>query len=55
MPFASYFILTSTNVTLPLSNWTRIATNQFNASGGFASTNSVSSSTTQQFYLLQLP
>jgi hypothetical protein len=55
MPFASYFILTSTNVTLPLSNWTRIATNQFNASGGFTSTNSTSPSATQQFYLLQLP
>jgi hypothetical protein len=55
MPFGSYFILTSTNVTLPLSNWTRIATNQFNASGGFTSTNSTSPSATQQFYLLQLP
>src|SRR5262249_20188743 len=55
MPRAMYLVLTSTNLALPLSNWTPIATNQFDANGNFVCTNLASPAAVQQFYLLQLP
>ncbi len=54
-PGTAYYILTSTNVALPLANWTRVTTNQFDVKGGFGFTNAISSATPQRFYLLQLP
>jgi hypothetical protein len=33
---APYYLLTSTNVSLPLSNWTRVLTNTFGVGGGFS-------------------
>jgi hypothetical protein len=39
----------------PLSHWTRLLTNQFDAVGNFNFTNSLSPSSPQNFYLLQLP
>jgi hypothetical protein len=53
LPVSPYYILTSTNISLPLSNWTRIATNQFDSNGNFSSTNAAGSSVLRQFYLLQ--
>jgi autotransporter-associated beta strand protein len=50
-----YYVLTSTNVALPLTNWTRIATNVFDGSGDFSFTNSVSPSVPSRFFLLELP
>src|SRR5581483_6691853 len=50
----TYYVLSSTNISLPLSNWTRIATNSFDASGNFTFTNTISPTTPRQFYLLQL-
>ena len=35
----NYYALASTNVALPLSNWERLTTNQFDASGNFNFTN----------------
>ena len=35
----SYFVLSSTNIGLPVGQWTRIATNHFDAGGNFAFTN----------------
>ena len=52
-PSTSYFVLSSTNVALSLTNWTRIATNTFNSSGNFAFTNAISPNTPQKFYILQ--
>jgi autotransporter-associated beta strand protein len=49
-----YYVLASTNLELPLASWTRILTNQFTPTGAFALTNAISSSISQQFYLLQL-
>jgi hypothetical protein len=40
---------------IPLSNWMRLATNQFNASGNFNFTNAPDPNLPQTFYLLQLP
>jgi hypothetical protein len=51
----TYFVLTSTNIGLPLSNWTRLFTNQFDGSGNFNFTNVPGTNTPQAFYLLQLP
>jgi autotransporter-associated beta strand protein len=50
-----YFLLTSTNLTLPLANWTRLATNQFNSSGNFGLTNAMTAGKQNQFYLIQVP
>jgi autotransporter-associated beta strand protein len=54
-PNATYYVLGSTNVALPLANWTRIATNTFNGTGGFNYTNSLSPSVPQYFYQIQVP
>jgi hypothetical protein len=51
----SYYVLASTNLNLPRSSWSRIATNAFDASGNFVFTNSINPGTPRQFYLLQVP
>jgi fibronectin-binding autotransporter adhesin len=51
----SYYVLTSTNLEAPVSNWIRVATNQFNAAGNFSFTNAINAGLLQQFYRLQLP
>lgn len=50
-----YYVLTSTNVTQPSTNWTRLATNVFDANGNFSFTNAVDLNTPQRFYQLLLP
>ena len=54
-PNAPYVVLASTNVTLPLSNWGSIATNQFNTGGGFTFTNTISPAFRQRFSQLRVP
>jgi len=51
----SYYVLGSTNLTLPLANWTSIATNSFTAGGAFSFTNSLNPSVPRYFYLIELP
>jgi hypothetical protein len=51
----TYNVLTSTNVALPLNQWTSIATNQFDSSGNFIFTNPVQTNVPQRFFLLQIP
>jgi autotransporter-associated beta strand protein len=51
----TYYVLSSTNLTLPPPQWTRRATNAFGPGGVFLFTNAVSPSIPQEFYLLQLP
>ena len=51
----AYYVLTSTNVVLPMTNWSRLATNNFNGSGGFNFTNTISPATPEKYYRLQLP
>jgi hypothetical protein len=48
-----YYVLSSTNVALPLTNWTRLQTNSFDANGNFSFTNTIT--TPQRFYLIQEP
>jgi hypothetical protein len=50
----SYHLLTSTNVALPLSNWTVLGGGSFDANGNFSSTN-LTGTNNQQFYRLQVP
>lgn len=50
----AYLILSSTNLALPLTNWTVVATNSFDNLGNFSVTNSSTSFAQQTFYLLQL-
>jgi polygalacturonase len=51
----TYYVLTSTNLALPLEQWTPIATNQFDADGNFVFTNSAPTGVPQEFFLLRLP
>jgi len=48
----NYYVLTSTNVSLPVSSWTSVATNAFN-NGNFSFTNTVSPNVSRQFYIIQ--
>jgi hypothetical protein len=49
----TYYVLTTTNLALPASQWTILSTNTFDAAGGFSFTNPVTSS--QQYFLLRVP
>ena len=49
------YILGTTNLTLPLSQWPCVATNVFDSNGNFTFTNSYQTTSPQQFYLLQVP
>ncbi len=51
----SYYVLTSTNVSLPRTNWTRLATNSFGLGGSFSFTNALSANLPQTYYLIQMP
>jgi autotransporter-associated beta strand protein len=50
-----YYLLESTNVALPLSNWTRFSTNNFNGSGAFNITNAIVPGIPHQFFNIQVP
>jgi len=50
-----YYVISANDLTVPLSNWTRLATNLFANDGSFSFTNSVNQSVPQMFFLLQLP
>ncbi len=51
----TYYVLGSTNLALPRDNWSRHATNLFDATGNFSFTTVASSVPRQCFYMLQLP
>jgi len=52
----TYHLLTSTNMALPLNQWSPVATNFLAANGNFTftATNAVNPQAAQQFYILQL-
>ena len=52
-PHANYLILTTTNLALPMINWTVMATNSFDTGGNFHVTNSVGAGSNARFYLVQ--
>ena len=51
----SYYVLASTNVGLPLTNWVSIATNTFNGSGNFNFSTPIDPSLPRRFFVLQVP
>ncbi len=52
---ATYRILNSTNVALPVVQWTPIVTNKFGAGGGFSYTNIIQPNTPAQFFRVTQP
>ena len=50
---AAFTLLSATNLALPLTNWTALATNSCDGTGRFSLTNSLGSSARGQFYALQ--
>jgi rhamnogalacturonan endolyase len=54
-PNATYYVLASTDLTLPTASWTRIATNQMSVMGSFTFTNAVNAQELQRYFMLQLP
>jgi len=54
-PSQPYYVLTSTNLALPQSSWTPIATNNFDSGGNFSYTATNVSSETQRFYIIEQP
>ena len=52
-PLGNYYVLSSTNLTLPVASWTRVATNQYDASGKFIFTNPISTGQQSYFRLQQ--
>lgn len=54
-PGGNYYVLSSTDLGLPLASWTAMATNQFDASGNFSISMPVTSTEPQRFFLLQIP
>jgi alpha-galactosidase len=55
IPMANCYILTATNLNVPVSNWTRLATNSFDLSGNLTFTNPLVRTTPARFYRVQLP
>jgi hypothetical protein len=52
---ANYRLLATTNVELPIGQWTPIVTNQFGASGGFSYTNVTQPNTPGQYFRVSMP
>ncbi len=50
----TYSVLTSTNVSIPLTNWTVLNSGTFDASGNFSSTNATGTNSAR-FYILRVP
>jgi hypothetical protein len=55
VPGWPFYVRASTNLALPLEQWTVLRTNVFDAQGGFVITNSRTPDAPQQFYRLQVP
>ena len=55
MANAGYSVLTTTNLVIPLSNWTLLSTGSFDGSGAFSVTNPISSGIAQSFYTIRTP
>jgi glucose/arabinose dehydrogenase len=54
LPGWPYLVLSSTNLSLPVNDWTFVSTNFFNTSGNFFFTSPIGSNA-QLFYLLEVP
>jgi hypothetical protein len=50
---ATFYLLGATNLMIPLSQWTPVATNIFGTDGNFSATNKISAGAPGKFFLLQ--
>ena len=50
----NYAVLTTTNVTTPLAQWTSLVTNMFDGTGAFSVTNAISGGTPHRYFILKL-
>lgn len=53
-PTSTYYVLATTNLTLPTAGWIPVATDQFDFSGNFVITNTINPAWPQTFYRLKL-
>jgi len=51
----AYYVLTATNIALPLNQWLPVATNHFDGSGNFIFTNAAQTNVPQTYFLLEIP
>jgi hypothetical protein len=51
----TYYVITSTNLALPLNHWTIVTTNQFDSDGSFSFTNSPDAGAAGRYFSLLLP
>ncbi len=51
----TFYVRSTTNISVPLVNWKFVSTNVFGGSGGFSVTNAMTPGATSEYYLLQLP
>jgi hypothetical protein len=49
------YLVSTTDLSLPLAQWSRTATNGFDLSGNYAITNTIAAGVPQQFYRISLP
>ena len=54
-PGKPYYVLSSTNLSLPAAQWTPVGTNAFDVNGMFHFTNTQDPNSEQFYYLLQMP
>ena len=54
-PFEAYYLLESTNVALPIDEWTVVATNSFDDHGAFSFTNALDPNQRWQFFRFATP
>ena len=54
-PGVTNFLLSSTNINLPVTNWGRVGTNIFDLSGNEVFTNGMGTAPAQQFYSISIP
>jgi autotransporter-associated beta strand protein len=54
-PGGSYVVLSSTNLALPLAQWTAVSSNSFDGSGGFAFTNAVDAELEHEYFRIVVP
>ncbi len=54
-PAATYYVVSSTDLTLAVSSWPIIATNQFDPAGNFDCTNTVLPADAQRYYSVRVP
>jgi len=54
-PGGTYGVLSSTNLAMPLSNWTQVGAGNFDGNGCFSVFNAINANEPQRFYLLRQP